>query len=496
MLRSKARWFGQGEKPTRYFFNLEKRNYDGKIVKELMDENDQILTNFKEVHVNKRIEDHFSKILNSKIVENEDVQRVSFNQFANEVVIPRLTNEEQIEMENDLTMEEIKKVIKLFQRNKTPGDDGFSAEFYEAFLDLLGGNLLDCYNEAFYENQLSISQRRGIISLLQKSDKNLNEITCWHPITLLNVNYKILTRIIAMRIEPLLPSLIYSDQTGFIKGRYIGQNIRLLDDLMIFTDVNNIPGILIFIDFKKAFNTLEWSFLHRALEIFNFGPKIKKWVSILYNNIESGVMNVGYMKNYFKVSRGVREGCPLSPFLFVLAVEILALKLHPDPDCKGIILPANLGEVRLMKFADDTTVISSSVASLKASPQIINSFGSLSGLHLNKTKTKIMWIGSQKGNRDKIMGFKCITEPNKALGAFLSYDGDKNNEENFFSKIRKMKMKLNIWQMRNLSIYSRSMLAKTVGASQLIYAASVLTVPEPVIQKTQAELFAFLWRNK
>ena len=279
MFRSKARWFEQGEKPTKYFFNLEKRNYDRKIVKELKDENDQILTNFKEV--NKRIEDHFSKILKSKIVENEDVQRVNFNQFAKDVEMPRLTNEEQSEMESDLTMEEIKKVIKLFKRNKTPGDDGFSVEFYEAFLDLLGGNLLDCYNEAFYENQLPISQRRGIISLIPKSDENLNEITCWRPITLLNVDYKILARIIAMRIEPSLPSLIHSDQTGFIKGRYIGQNIRLLDDLMDFTDVNNIPGILLFIDFEKAFDTLEWSFLHRVLEIFNFGPKIRKWVSIL-----------------------------------------------------------------------------------------------------------------------------------------------------------------------------------------------------------------------
>ena len=86
---------------------------------------------------------------------------------------------------------------------------------------------------------------------------------------------------------------------------------------MNFTDVNKIPGTLLFIDFEKAFDTLEWNFLHRALEIFNFGPKIRKWVSILYNDIESGVMNGGYMTYYFKVSRGVRQGCPLSPFLFV-----------------------------------------------------------------------------------------------------------------------------------------------------------------------------------
>ena len=79
---------------------------------------------------------------------------------------------------------------------------------------------------------------------------------------------------------------------------------------MNFTSANKIPGILLFIDFKKAFDTLEWSFLHQTLEIFNFGPKISTWVSTLYNNIESGVMNGGYMTNYFKVSRGLRQGCP------------------------------------------------------------------------------------------------------------------------------------------------------------------------------------------
>ena len=105
MFRSKTSWFEQGEKPTEYFFNLEKRNYNRKIVKELKGEDDQIITNFKEI--NQRIEGHFSKILSSKIVENENIQRANFNQFAKDVEIPRLSNEEQIEMENDLTMEEI-----------------------------------------------------------------------------------------------------------------------------------------------------------------------------------------------------------------------------------------------------------------------------------------------------------------------------------------------------------------------------------------------------
>ena len=160
--------------------------------------------------------------------------------------------------------------------------------------------------------------------MIPKDENNLTTLSNWRPITLLNVDYKILAKVISKRIESVLPKLIHSDQTGFIKGRFIGQNVRLLNDLLEYTDVKKIPGILLFIDFEKAFDTIEWPFIQNVLRHFNFGQVIRKWVSILYSDVESAVINGGYMTNYFKVSRGVRQGCPLSPLLFVLAVEILA----------------------------------------------------------------------------------------------------------------------------------------------------------------------------
>ena len=98
---------------------------------------------------------------------------------------------------------------------------------------------------------------------------------------------------------------------------------------MEYTEAKNLPGILLFIDFRKAFDTIEWNFLHKCIELNNLGSNITKWISILYGNVESGVMNEGFMTNYFKVSRGVRQGSPLSPLLCVLAVEMLALKIRP-----------------------------------------------------------------------------------------------------------------------------------------------------------------------
>ena len=385
IFRSKVKWIEQGEKPTKYFFNLEKKNYVTKTLLQIKLDNGEITSDMK--RINKQIDVFFSETYKSKLTDVPlSEQELGLNDFIQNLEIPRLSNEEQATFEHELTVQEIKYVLHSFEKITTPGEDGFSKEFYGTFFDLLKQNLLDSYNEAFQKGSLSVSQRKGVIFLIPKNDCDLSELTGWRQMTLLNVHYKILAKCIAKRIELFLPKLIYSDQTGFMKDRFIGQNVRLL---------KKISGIFLFIEFGKAFDSTEWNFIKRSLELFNLGPFLTRWFSILYNNSEAAVMNAGYMTDYFTVSRGVRQGCPLSPFLFTLSVELLALKTRQEPNCKSIRLP-NLQEAKISQFADDTTLISKDTNSLKFSLQIIGSFGSISGLRLNKKKTKAMWIGSSK----------------------------------------------------------------------------------------------------
>ena len=325
-------------KTNKVLFYLEKKNYVTKTLLQIKLDDGEITSDMKKI--NKQIEVFFSETYKSKLTDVPlSEQELGLKDFIQNLEIPRLSNEEQATFEHELTVQEIKIVLHSFEKNKTPGEDGFSKEFYETFFDLLNQNLLDSYNEAFQKGSLSVSQRRGVISLIPKNDCDLSELTGWRPITLLNVDYKILAKCIAKRIEPFLPKLIHSDQTGFMKDRFIGQNVRLLNDLMEYTDVKKISGIFLFIDFEKAFDSIEWNFIKRSLELFNLGPFLTRWFSILYNNSEAAVMNAGYMTDYFTVSRGVRQGCPLSPFLFILSVELLALKIRQEPNCKGIRLP-------------------------------------------------------------------------------------------------------------------------------------------------------------
>ena len=134
----------------------------------------------------------------------------------------------------------------------------------------------------------------------------------------------------------MLPKIINSDQTGYVKGRFIGENVRLIQDVMFFTEYTKTPGIAIFLDFRKAFDTIEWPYLKAALQMFNFGHDILNWFQIIYSQVSSCVLHNGHASEFFLLERGVRQGCPLSGLLFVIGIELFARALKNDPNIKGI----------------------------------------------------------------------------------------------------------------------------------------------------------------
>ena len=195
------------------------------------------------------------------------------------------------------------KALNDFQNEKSPGTDGLPAEFYKFFRKELHLDMIKSFNFAFDTGTLSISQRRGIITLIPKPNKDATSLEYLRPISLLNVDYKILTKTIAKRLEKVLPKIINPDQTGYVKGRYIGENVCLISDIMSYTSEKNMPGVALFIDFRKAFDTIEWDFLSDTLSKFNFGPDVKNWVKIFYNNVTSCVLNNGHASEFFTLER-------------------------------------------------------------------------------------------------------------------------------------------------------------------------------------------------
>ena len=200
-------------------------------------------------------------------------------------------------------------------------------------------------------SNLSISQRQGIISLIPNKDKDLLSLKNWGPSSLLNRDYKIATKCIAKRLEIVLLLLIGSNQTGCIKGRFTRENIRLIFDIM--AQHENDQGMIFFLDFEKAFDSLEWDYLFRVLEEMNFGPSFRNWVHTFYHNISSCIVNNGHASEFIPLKRGVRQGCPLSGMLFILAVEPLAIQIRTSKSIKGLKNRNKESEVSL--YANDTT---------------------------------------------------------------------------------------------------------------------------------------------
>ena len=212
-----------------------------------------------------------------------------------------------LDMEGDLTLEELALAVKNMSNNKSPGLDGFPVEFFKFFWFDMGIFILNSINYGYKTGELSITQKQGIITCIPKSNKDRNLLKNWRPISLLNVTYKMASACIANRIKSVLDNIIHENQKGFIGGRFIGENIRLIYDILFETKDQNIPGLLLSIDFENAFDTVSWGFIEKCLGYFNFGPCIQKWIKLFYTRKESCIHQNGFVSEFFFLNRGCRQ---------------------------------------------------------------------------------------------------------------------------------------------------------------------------------------------
>ena len=324
------RWFEHGERNTKYFLNLEKRNCQKPVTKLKLKDDTYTYDQFDILQEEKQF---YESLYTSK---NVDAEKFSHSPFFKPDNITPLSQEDKLACENPISTNECLNALKEFASNKTPGTDGFTSEFYRFFWPELCTEMIASFNYAFHSGYLSISQKRGIISLIPKKDKDTSLLEHLRPISLLNVDYRILTKEIAKRLEKFLPKIIKPDQTGHLKGRYTGENVRLIQDIMFYTKRMNSPGIAIFLDFRKAFDSIEWEYLKAALKAFNFGPNLLNWIDVLYNEASSCVINIGHSSSFFPLQRGVRQGRPLSGLLFIIGIELFARALKNEQLIKGI----------------------------------------------------------------------------------------------------------------------------------------------------------------
>ena len=345
-------------------------------------------------------------------------------------------------------------------------------------------------HESFNNGVLPCSTRKSVLTLIhKKGDKDL--LANYRPISLTNYDYKILTTTLANRLQSILPNLISTDQTGYIKNRYIGVNARVVCDIIDHCEKNQKPGAIVCLDFEKAFDSLNWNFMIQALDKFGFGSNFIKWIKILYEKNSFCVKNNGYLSRDSTMGRGVRQGCAVSALLFILSLEFLAENIRINKDIKGIKLHKK--EVYISLYADDITLMLANEGSVSAALETIKSFSVVSGLKLNIHKCEGLWLVPLCNNLNVYQNIKFNQGPIRCLGVHIDRNMDECHSLNWDKKIASIEDILLRWSCRKLTIYGKIEIINTLALPKLIYYCSILPVPDIVIQKLEKILLSFLW---
>ena len=410
-----------------------------------------------------------------------------------------MSPEEQNELEGEITLEEAGKALKNMKNGKSPGTDGFTPEIFKFFWRQLGSFVVRALNKSFREGQLTSTQREGIIISIPKGDRPRHLIKNWRPISLLNTVYKIGSSCIANRIKSVLPNLISDDQTGFMKNRFIGDNIRLIYDIIDYLNSKQRPGMLICIDFEKAFDSLDWGFMLKTMKSFGFGSDICHWIETFHKDIKTTVIVNGESTDWFSILRGCRQGDPISPYLFILSAEILGIMIRENKNIKGIQLKDL--QHKISQFADDTQLLNEGDrTSFEETMEALTRFGNASGLELNIEKTKIIWLGNRTSSTATYMPhLKLNWNPSefKILGIWFATDLQKCNKMNFDEKFKEIRTLFNLWIRRNITPLGRVAVLKSLILSKLVHLWLLLpNPPTESIEKLQKDCFKFVWNNK
>ena len=339
--------------------------------------------------------------------------------------------------------------------------------------------------------------------MIPKGDKDRNYLKNWRPLTMLNTYYKIISGCITERLKPKLDIIISHSQKAYLPNRYIGEITRTTYDILQTAKERNLPGVLLLIDFEKCFDSISFKFIMKCLDFFNFGEDIKQWVELLIGDFYSCINHAGNISQRFRLERGVKQGDPLSGFLFILCAEILSLKIKYSKDISGF----ELGNIpnSLEQFADDLKVWLKAFENDKLTEEnirtvvsVLENFFKISGLKANIEKTHAVWFGSKCDSDTQLCPDLNLnwTKTFCALGTIFDNKLE-NMEQNFDIALAKVKKILNNWKHRYLTPFGKITVIKSLILSKLTHL--VLILPSLDIRKLkniEKKMYEFLWDGK
>uniref|UniRef100_A0A667X2N1 Reverse transcriptase domain-containing protein n=1 Tax=Myripristis murdjan TaxID=586833 RepID=A0A667X2N1_9TELE len=305
--------------------------------------------------------------------------------FLKNISLPVLDVTQKDKLEIPITSSEVESAIKSLSSGKTPGSDGFTSEFYKCFAASLSPLLEKLYNDLIENQSVPVTMRSATICLVPKPGKDHELVNNFRPISLLNNDYKVFEKILALRLEEVIPFLVNLDQVGFVAGRQSANNMRRLFQVMACASSLRRPAVAISLDAEKAFDRIEWPYLFNVLTKYGFGPTCMKWFRTLYYKPISSIRSNNILSDPFQLYRGTRQGSTVSPLIFILALEPLACAIRETSEIAGISMGGHQFKINL--YADDILLtLMDPIKSIPKVLEIMNSFGSFSGYKINWNK--------------------------------------------------------------------------------------------------------------
>jgi hypothetical protein len=280
-------------------------------------------------------------------------------------------------------------------KGKASGCDGIPTEFFQEFINEISPTLLQAFSAMLRNKKTSELINKGLITLIPKSGDHA-KLGNWCPITLLGSLYKILAKTLARSLQVFLSNIIRPGQTGFVEGRNILDNTFLAQEAQDWAEESNQDLVLLLLDFEKAFDRIEWSFLFEALAKLGFCPQWIRWVSSLYGSASSAIKLNGVEGSAFPLAKSMRQGCPLSPYLFILATDVLGHMLDDRRfEVEGLALSGG-GKFTDQTFADDTALYLQGMRNnMERAQKVLDVFCKASGAKINWNKTCAIWANKR-----------------------------------------------------------------------------------------------------
>ena len=483
LVRSRFMNASHMDAPSQFFFGLERKNGQKKIMHSVRSDDGSMITETPEIR--RYATSFYKELFKEEYVEDEELAESFY------AGLPKVKARENAVLDRELSLNELYTALMSLGNGKAPGIDGLPVDFYKSFWPVIGEDLLEVFRDSLRKGQLPLSCRRAVITLLPKKG-DLQDLKNWRPVSLLCGDYKILSKALASRLREVMSEIIHVDQTYCVPGRLISDNITLIRHVLDVSSSFGLDTGLISIDQMKAFDRVELKYLWQTLGAFGFSSEFIAKIKVLYSDIASILKVNGGLAAPFEVKRGVRQGCSLSGMLYSLAIEPLLHKLRKD--LSGVFFPGCSSAVKLSAYADDVIVTVNKQSDIDCLEKNIHLFNKMSSAKVNWKKSEAVMVGDKLSDKLSLPeGLTWKKGGVKYLGVFLGEDSMlKKNWDNVLEKLEG-RLKKWKWLLPSMSYRGRTLIINNLVSSSLWHRLACVDPPPKLLSKVQAILVDFFW---